>query len=824
MRILTSCFLLLTSFFAALSQEVFSPRDPGETPNRSYHVVHYRIEVVLHDETKSLDGKMTATLVPLLSELETVEFNAGNLNVSAVTDRKGDALKFRSSTSSLFIDLGRKATPRDTVVVTVDYSCKPREGLTFNGPDEGYPNKRPQIWSQGEDTTNHFWFPCFDHPNDKATSEVIGTVKSAYTLLSNGKLVSTTEDKKRGTKTFHWVQNKPQSTYLIMIAAGEYAILHDRVGNLPLEYYVYPDDTSNARESFKYTPSMISFFDEMIGYPFAWDKYAQIILQDHFGGMENSSATTLADDWAVPDIRMRQDVDPRSLLAHELAHQWWGDVVTCKDFRHLWLNESFATYYDALYQEHSQGADEFDNTMYQDQQSGILSDTTRGRKPIVSVESYGANIYPRGASVLHMLRFVLGDDLYHRGLLHYITKHQFQPVETNDLKVAIEEATGQNLQWFFDEWIYKAGYPVFALSYQWNPPQKSISLSVRQVQKMDSLTGVFRMPVDVEVVTASGSETRRIGILSKDSTYDIPCSDKPLMVLFDKGNRLLKELKWEKSFDEWKFQASIARLPSDRIRALQALAIQFPGPGTASILAEVIRNDRFWSVRREAAQRAGTMAATSDTTKPILKPALMAALRDSRAAVRIAAAGSLGSFKEADVVAGLRKALEDSSYNVVASALRSLARVDSAHTIDLAMRDIDYPSRYSNVPTAAIAALSSLDSARALTAALRHVRYGEKVGVRFASMGVLRRFGKGKQDVMEVVAGLLKDKNDNIKQFAAGVLGDIGDSSVLPELEALLNDSSGGFYLFGESAVQTVKASIEKVKKRTEEKNQSGKQ
>ncbi|MBI5463813.1 MAG: M1 family metallopeptidase [Ignavibacteriales bacterium] len=815
MKFLTYSAILLLFVSTLFGQEIFSPRDAGETPNRTYDVLHYKIEATLFEQTKSVEGNATITLVPLMPALTTARFNAGEMTIKKVSVG-GTPAQFHATSSEVSVELGKKYSQRDTVLVSIAYSCTPRLGLTFNGPDSAYPSKRLQIWSQGEDTTNHFWFPCYDYPNDKATSEVIGTVNSKFVFLSNGKLVNVKEDKKKGTKTFHWKEEKPHSSYLIMIAAGEFAVLKDRVGKLPLEYYVYPNDTANARETFRHTPSMISFFNQTIGFDYPWEKYGQIILQDHFGGMENSSATTLSDNWAVPEKRARLDVDPRSLIAHELAHQWWGDVVTCKDFRHVWLNESFASYYDPLYFEYVSGRDEFDLMMYQGQQAGIVVDTTKGRKPIVSVESYGENVYPRGASVLHMLRFLLGDDLYHRAIKHYITKHQFQPVETNDLKVAIEEATGQNLQWFFDQWVYKAGHPNFELSYAWNETAKNLALRVKQVQRQDSLTGIFRMPVEIEATTATGSETHRVGVVTADTTFTLPCSQKPMLVIFDKGNWLLKELKWEKPAEEWRYQAASAKNPIDRIRALQALA---PSLENASVIADRLLHDPFWGVRREAAARSGSLAAVSDTMKPALRAALLQASHaDTKPSVRDAAVSALRFFKGKDVAESLHRSLEDSSYNVMSSALRSLVRVDSANAAAILRAYLDYPSRLNGVSNTALSSLASLDSSFALSVAVQRTAYGQINSTRYTSLGIIRRYGRGNALAIQTLVHLLTDKNDAVKTNAAQILGDIGDASVIPALEAVPSDAGGGFYLLSSSTAKAAKASIEKIKKRSEQK------
>ncbi len=807
MRFLIPLFLCLLFISVTPAQEIFSPKDPGETPNRTYDVLHYKIEVKLDDMAKSVEGKVTTTFIPLFPALKTVVFDAADMKIKSVKDARGKELKFTSTSSNVSIEFDKPHSYNDTLIVSIEYSCKPKQGLTFNNTDGAIPGKRQQIWSQGEETTNHYWFPCYDYPNDKSTSEVLGTVSAKHSFLSNGKLISVKENKKEKTKTFHWKESKPHSSYLIMIAAGEYAILRDNLGKLPLEYWVYPDDTTNGRESFKYTPTMIKFFNETIGFNYPWEKYAQIILQDHFGGMENTSATTLSDTWAVPDAGGRIDNPSTSLLAHELVHQWWGDVVTCRDFRHMWLNESFASYYDPLFHRMFLGQEEFDYTMYRDQQAGVVVDTTRGRKPIVSVGSYGENVYPRGAAVLHMLRFLLGDDLYHRAIRHYITKHAFQPVETNDLKLAIEETTGQNLQWFFDQWVYKAGHPIFNVSYQWNEAAGTIALAVRQTQKTDSLTGVFRMPVDIGITTSAGTTTQRIEILKQDSTYTLPAPARPLLVIFDKGNWLIKELKFDKTFDEWNYQATSASSLVDRILGIQALARMRKEGDVVSVFIDRMLHDPFWAVRRDAASQISQAVAKYDSLRPIAKPALLAAIKDKRSEVRSVAVGALRWFKGDDVIEQLHAALKDSSYQVFGRALSSIARVDSANALPVVKRYLTTPSRQNVVAGSALTALGALDTVQAVTIAMEMAKDQKFTSTRYTSLSTIRWYGKGRGDAMAVVKEILKDPNESVRNYAALVLGDIGDASVIPALETIGNDKEN-------SASASARQSIEKINKR----------
>ena len=792
------------------SQEILSFQENGEAPNRDYDVLHYNIYVTLDEVQKSVSGNVTITLTPLLASLNTVELHATKMNIKSVTLGK-KALQFDTTAHRLIVHLDKQYSWKDTVNLSVGYYCTPDRGLTFLSPDSGYPDKRWQIWSQGEDTTNHYWFPCYDFPNDKASSELTATVNRKFVVVSNGKLVGVKEDRKKGTKTYHWKQSTPHVAYLIMVAVGEYTILHDKMGKLPLEFYAYPDDTSDARITFRETASMIRFFNEKIGFAFPWDKYAQILLQDFLGGMENTSATTLLDYWAVPDVRSRLDDSPSSLIAHELAHQWWGDVVTCKDWRHIWLNESFASYFDPLYHEYSLGRDEFDYRMYGSQQAGIHVDTARERRPIVSMNSYGENVYPRGASVLHMLRFLLGEDLFWKSINHYITKYQFQCVETDDFKNAIEEATGQNLYWFFDEWVYKGGHPIFEVSYTWNDSAKSIGLRVKQTQTMDSLTGVFRMPVNIGITTASGPATHRVNILTGDTTFVLPSPEKPLMVIFDQGNWLLKELKFRKPAEELAYQISHAENPIARIRPLQALAAMPEGAQLVSVFADRMINDPFYAVRREAVDQTDRLEIGNDSLKNLLKAALIRASGDEKAGVRAAAISALRKYKGDDVIHVLRTALKDSSYNVISQALRSYAKVDSVGALAVEKEYLGYPSHRNSVHNTALSVLASLDSVQGIDLALADARYGMPVTSRYTALGVLSRYGKTNPDVRAFYESLIADKNNGIRNAAVRTLGTIGDESTATLLQTIAEDAEN-------VASGTAKQSIEKIKKRLEEK------
>jgi Aminopeptidase N len=747
-----------------------------EGPERFYDVLDYSIKLSFDEPQRTIFGNVTTTLVPLTAPLKMIEFDAEDISFKHVRLGTQD-LKFDSLASSIRIHLGRAYTYRETLKISIDYVSTPKKGAYFVEPDSGYPHKPRQIWTQGEDMDNHHWFPCYDFPNDKSTSEVTLTVRSDQEAISNGKLVSVKEDRKARTKTFHWEMRKPHSSYLVMFAVGDYAVLTDKAGSIPLEYYVYKNETADARECFKETPKIMEFFSKRIGYSYPWEKYAQVCLADFmYGGMENTTATTLADYAAVHDARARIDNSTVSLIAHELAHQWWGDVVTCKNWRHLWLNESFASYFDPLYFEYSRGRDEFDFMMYRDQHAALEADKNLSRKPIVSAGSYSANVYSRGAAVLHMLRFTLGDSLFWSVIKRYITQHQFTPVETDDLRRSAEEASGKHLRWFFDQWVYKAGHPIFDVRYKWSDSARTISLTVRQAQSLDSLTGVFQTPVDIEVTAATGNTTHRITIASRETTVTLFCPDLPRLVIFDKGNWLLKELTFEKSKEEWAYQAQYANNPIDRLRAIQHF-VAVHDSSVIPLLAAIASTDNFWGVRIEAINSAGSFKTENDSVRSPIRRALLDQSRNALSKIRSAAVSQLKDFAGSDIVAALRYSFQDSSYAVVAEAIQSLAKVDSTNATSLISAYVNTPSYRNIIGNAALNALVTLDPARAIDVALEKVRYGENVSGRRPALSILTKLGGNRKDVLAAYAALLNDKNLELRSTAAIALAGIQNAS-----------------------------------------------
>jgi aminopeptidase N len=619
-----------------------------------------------------------------------------------------------------------------------------------------------------------------------------------------------TADAKAHTKTFHWRQDIPHASYLIALAAGPYVVLHDKAGSVPLEYWVYPGQEADARASFAKTADMVQWFSSKIGYPYAWEKYAQVLIRDFIeGGMENSSCTFLTDNGSVYDARERIDRSPNSLIAHELAHQWWGDVVTARDWRHLWLNESFASYFDPLWHEHDLGREEFDYQMYRAQEDGINSDKHAGRKPIVSVGSYGANLYPRGASVLHMLRFVLGDSLFWRSLNRYIVVHQHTPVETNDLIRRIQDATGQNLTWFFDQWVYKAGYPIFDLTSAWSDSARTLALTVRQVQTQDSLTGIFRTPAEIELTLPEGKTLVTVTLASADTTIRIPSASRPTAVVFDPANWLLKEVHWSKPAAEWEYLAGHAGNPVERIRALQAIAGLPGGVRSLPVVAAIAHSDDFWAVRREALVTISKFDSLSSSDSSRVIQAFIDASRDAKPSVRSLSISNLGKFRGGPVREAVRAALLDSSISAASAALRSLAKVDSANAAAPLLARLKDAHEYPAIAGAALSALAGVDTSAAYAYALGHAGRGTEGEIRWPAINLLARFGRERKDARAVFVRMINEPRSWYRSWAIRKLGDIGTAEELEGLSAVASQVT-------DPDSKTAGESIDRIKKRIE--------
>ena len=652
--------------------------------SHDYDLLHERIEVGEFDwERRGFAGRVELTMRALRSRFDSVIVDAGRLlQLIEVTDERGASLAYGRYGDTLAVRLPRPVGFGDSVRIRIAYrgTVENGKGLTFIEADS-LPFPRPrQVYSQGEAMNNHLWFPTYDFPNDRTTWEMLATVPQKYTVVSNGRLVKDQKNKD-GTHTVYWSQEQPVVTYLVSIVVAPLVKVTDRWKQLPLEYYVYPADTGKIRRSLGNTGDIIDAFTRLTFTPYPWSKYAQTTVADFFGGQENVSATTLVD-W-MPDSRAMADRPwyTWELVPHELSHQWFGDYVTTANWANMWINEGFAQFMTGQYWQLRQGrtaAEDFYLSRYHE----YMQKDRQRRMPLASLGSN--NIYPKGALVLDMLLQYLGPDRFWASVHRFLADHALGVVVTEDFREAILAATGQNLDWFFDEWFYQAGHPDFEVAAEYDSAAAKLRLIVKQTQvdttKADS-TGirystplVFKMPVTIRVGTAHGDRVA-VSILDQreDTVVVKDVKDPPNMVVFDAGNTILKTLvfpqpaSWlanqvERDANLWNRSWAIAQL-SELRRDTTALRA----------LAQAAIDGNYPLIRAQALT--ALMGFPADS---LLRSTARWALADTSALVRASGLDLLG--EAGGDAAPARAAWEnDTSYEVKTAALVALVEMDSAN-------------------------------------------------------------------------------------------------------------------------------------------------
>ncbi len=732
MRPLFSLFLTFgaaTSLAAQTNAERMS--NDRYTRSHDYDLVHQRIEVSNFNwDSTSFDGKVATTLVARRAGLDSVILDAG-----AKLALKSATLRTARHGDTLVVYLARPAAFGDTVRFALSYHgvVESGRGLTYIDT-EGRPHRPRQIWSQGEDNNNHFWFPTYDFPNDKMTWDVVATVPRGMTAVSNGRLISDVIAKD-GSSTFTWRQDKPSATYLVSLIVAPLVKIHDAWRTIPVDYYVYHEDSGAARPLFKITPDMIDTYSRLTGIDYPWAKYAQTTVADFFGGMENVSATTLVD-W-LPGPRNYQDRPwyPWILIPHELSHQWFGDYVTTENWANMWLNEGFAEFMPGQYWGQKLGShaeqdyflDEYDQFMQIDQDR---------RMPVAALGSN--NIYPKGALVLEMLKHYLGDQRFWASVHRYLVDHAFDNATTDDLRQAVLDATGENLDWFWDQWLYQAGYPEFAVTAKYDSSAATLTLVVQQTQqdssKADS-TGLryttpaaFRMPVTVRVGTAVGDVTARAQVSRRQDTIVVrDVKHAPTTVIFDDGNAWLAT-QLERDPDLWNRHWVIAQLGQRPADTAAAVAVAKAATGADYFLTRV-----------GAAKTLAVFPASAAL------PALQVALKDTSAQVRAAAVEALGDLGGAQAAALVRQAWTgDSSDPVRAAAVVAVAQTDSVgrgSVIVQALRTPSYRDAVQNSAYRAIARAGDTTMVDSVDAHAGEHRFAPHVLAALASRGSARALG-----------------------------------------------------------------------------------
>jgi aminopeptidase N len=817
---LASGFLILTSTLVTVSSVAAQGtagadgRRPFSKPGartqservRTFDVRHIKGDLIFDTKKSEVRGTATQTIAPFYTGLDSITLDCGkDLKVSKVAVGSKSCF-FSQNGDELVIKLDRSYAIDEPFDLAVTYAGSPDQGLHFVKPDPDHPGRAACVWTVGEPEDAHHWIPCFDYPNERSTSEMIVTVEKPLSVVSNGTLVSTVENTD-GTSTYHWKMDQALTTYLLSIVAADFAIYRDKLGELPVDYYVLKEvDEATARRTMGKTPRMIEFFNQKIGTAYGYPKYATVCVPEFGGGMEHTSATTMTDSILLDPIEFLER-DSDSIVAHELAHQWFGDLLTCRDWSNLWLNEGFASYFDPLFVEHDKGEDAFRLAMAADLAAYLGSDR-QYRRPIVETryddawQMFDGVTYSKGACVLHALRGLVGDDAWWRGIRLYVATHKDKNVETSDFRKAMESISGRDLGWFFDQWIFHGGHPELTARWKYEDDDKTLRLKVDQTQAVDATTPLFRLPTTVEIGDDSGARTVSIVIDARSQEFVIAAPTKPKMVRIDPKGWLPKVLTFEKPTDEWIFQLRQSADVLGRIEAARILADRSRSEKTACDALAVA-----WKAEKNPLARVEIIRIIANAGEPC-RAALVEASKDTEPRVRVAAMAGLATLKlDATTEAIFRStwANQAEAYGARRSALEAVLRADVKDADELIVSALKDPSNRHSFARSALLSVLNKGGQKAREAAVLYSRPGRPSSLRITAVQALGSQAKDDPAAEKLLLELLDDPIVSVRNRAMFAVTSAGLVSALPKLEQQLPKVRGRTRQMLETQINSLK-------------------
>jgi aminopeptidase N len=645
--------------------------DDGAWAPREHNVdfIHMRLELNFETATGLVKGKVTHRFSPLRNSVDSIWVDGINMRILESTVN-GKPVKTRVEEEGLWIFTGRSLPYGEKDSLTLVYECNPRKGLYFIGWNDPAGICRKQIWSQGQGIDNRHWIPFYDEMNDKITTEMIVTFASEYKVLSNGVKLKE-KDNKNGTKTWHYRMSKPTAPYLVMLGVGLYEIKQTKSkSGVPINLYYYPEWKDRVETTYMYSEDMIDFFEAEIGVKYPWETYSQIPVQDFmYGAMENTTATVFGDFLFV-DARSNWDRGYVGVNAHELAHQWFGDYITARSDAHHWLQESFATYYNQMYERKVFGNDYFDWARREAQMNSV-NETKKNLLPVAHSQSGSVRHYPKGAFVLNMLKNVVGGrDAYNRAVKLYLEKHAYSNVDSDNLLYAFHESTGMELNWFWEQWIYRGGEPSYDVKASdiTENGKRLTRIYVEQVHEMNDVVGLFKMPIWFEVKYKDGTSAKVMKWIENKSTFvDIANgSGKEIAyVLFDPNNEVLKSVNFKKPFEWLVAQSTQADNMIDRYDAIAAMR-EYPLEKKRQALYDAYSKATWHTVKGEI------IAQLINDTDPKSREIVRSAIADKDAQVHKHVMNNTTVIAQ-DMFDEYVKLLQSPSYDVVAGMLEKLA-------------------------------------------------------------------------------------------------------------------------------------------------------
>ncbi|MBC7829254.1 MAG: M1 family metallopeptidase [Chitinophagaceae bacterium] len=666
-----------------------------ETPPLINDLVHTKLDVKFDYDKSYLYGKAWITVKPHFYPTDSLALDAKGMDIKKVAIVKGTAinnLKYEYNGMVLHIKLDKTYKGGQDYTIYIDYTSKPNEytgkgsaaitdakGLYFINPKGLDKDKPTQIWTQGETEATSVWCPTIDKPNQKTTQELSMTVPDKYVTLSNGKL-SAQKKNADGTRTDTWKMEQPHAPYLFFMGVGEYAVIKDSYKGKEVSYYVEKEYAPVARKIFGNTPEMIAFFSKALGVEYPWVKYAQIIGRDYVSGAMENTTATLHQESAQQDARELIDGNIwESTIAHELFHQWFGDLVTTESWSNITLNESFANYSETLWDEYKYGKDAGDAQNYTDMQGYLQSQSDKKdlvRYYYTDKEAvFDAVSYNKGGRILHMLRNFVGDSAFFKSLNLYLNTNKFKSAEAHQLRLAFEEVTGKDLNWFWNQWYFGGGHPKLTIDYVYDDNAKKVQVIIRQTQSGDK---VFRMPIAIDVYNGNNKTRHQVWVQNRTDTFNFNYSSRPDLVNVDGDKILLAEKKDNKSLENFIHQYKYAGTYLDRREAVDAASKKQDDPKALELM-KVAMKDKYSGLRNFTI---GKLDLKKENVRKEVEPILADLARnDDKSTVRASAIGLLGNYSNPEYKAVFIKGVADSSYTVAGNSLEALLRVDSAQAI-----------------------------------------------------------------------------------------------------------------------------------------------
>lgn len=778
-----------------------------DATTRDFDQTHLVIRVTPHIDDAYVDGETTVRFVALVDPLRVLRLHCQETAVLGVKDGAGTPCEFRLADNVLHVTLARPTPKGAEAEVTVLYRSRPTAGLYFHSPSKTCPDTPLEMYSQGQSDDNRRWIPCYDQPDDRATVEVIATVPADLKTVSGGTLVAS-EAAGEGRRRDHWRLDHRIPSYLITLIVGKYATVTETWRDVPLDFNGPPGREDEIKNGFAATKDILEFFSEYTGRKYAYPRYAQTTVWDFvYGGMENASATTMNMRLLHP-VEARPNYSPDGLVAHEAAHQWFGDIVTCRTWDHLWLNEGFATYFTDLFFEHRDGKDQFalerffQNRGYMD---GTPRPDTLGLKPDprgdVPLELFGGKQYNRGAAILHQLRLELGDDVFRAAVRRYVKENEDRAVVSDDLRRACEAEAGTSLKWFFDQWVYGAGYPVLAASHHVvrDGPAAFVRVTVEQTQTAGGgQPEAFRLSVPYRLFVGDKLHEGRFDVRRRRQQFDLPAGvvdrDTVVALRLGAGGGTLARCRVTQDESAWRALLRRDLDPTGRIEAAEALAEWPASPSATGELTVLVRNDPVHAVRAQAAR---SLATASTPVGPRLE-ALAAALADADARVREAAAEALGSLTR-DVAAPLAaKALAtDPSPYVRGAAAVALGKLHAPDAFETLRDLLKVRSHREVVQKSALEGLTALGDLRALPYARAMLPYnscrGDHHSMRRAALDLLVALAPDDPETHASVIEALDDGFHRMRGWAAEAAGKLKVRAAEARLRRMADtDPDGG--------------------------------